>query len=145
MSRIFLRACAALIVLRSLTNFAKLLQGDAAVLVFFGQILRGSEVTAPALGVGALMLVTGVAIWHGGRWAVPLSATYAAYVALNLLVWVLANPGEIERVGRRVSPATDQETLVWHGALAFLGYAIVAVVTTAGPAWILWKRRAAAA
>lgn len=142
MSVIFVRVCAVLIVLRSLTNFAKLFQGDTAMLVLFGQILRGGDAAVPAALVGVFMLITGIALWTGGRWALPLITAYAAYVALNLLAWTVTNPGELERVGRMVSSATDPGALRWSGALAFLGYCIVALGTTAGPAWILAQRRA---
>lgn len=145
MSRVFVRVCAALIALRSLTNFAKLFQGDQATLVLFGQILRGSDAAWPSLVVGLFMLATGIAMWAGWRWALPLIALYAAYVLVNLLAWTLTNPGELERVGARFSSATDADALRWRGALAFLGYCVVAIGTTAGPAWVLWRERAASA
>lgn len=58
MSRWFVRLCAALIILRSFTNFAKVSHGDEAVLVFFGQILRGSDTTVLAVVVGLFMLAS---------------------------------------------------------------------------------------
>ena len=143
MANIYVRACAALIVLRSFTNFGKLFRDDA-ILVFFGQILRGGEVTLPAVLIGVLMLVTGIAMWTGGKWALPLIAVYAAYVFVNLIVWTATNPEELERVGGMVSSATDPDDLRWRGRFAFLGYCVVALGTTAVPAWILWQRRAVA-
>jgi hypothetical protein len=138
----FIRACGVLIVLRSLTNFAKLFQGDGAVLVMFGQILQGGQVMVPAAVVGTFMLVTGTAMLIGSRWAAPLIAVYALYVAINLVAWTITNPGEIEHVGRRLSSASDPTTLWWIGAAGFLGYCIVALGTTAVPAWLLHRRRA---
>lgn len=143
MSRVFVRVCALLIILRSFTNFAKLTQGADATLVLFGQILRGGDAALPSLIVGAFMLVTGIAMWIGGKWAFPLIAAYAAYVTLNLVAWTVTNPEELQRVGARFSSATDASELTRVGALAFLGYCLVAIGTTAGPAWILWKARAA--
>lgn len=138
----FVRACGLLIALRSLTNFAKLFQGDDAVLVMLGQILHGGDAAIPSLLVGLFMLVTGIGMVMGRRWAAPLVAVYAAYVAINLLAWTITNPGEIERVGRRLSSASDPTALWWIGAAAFLGYCIVALGTTAVPAWLLRRQRA---
>ncbi len=141
MSRWFIRVCAVLIVLRSFTNFAKLLQGDDATLVTFGHILHGGAVRLPAALIGSFMLLTGVAMLIDGRWAGRLVAVYAAYVAVNLATWTFVNPGEIERVGRRLSSAGDPTTLWRIGARGFLGYCVVALATTAVPAWLLYRRR----
>jgi hypothetical protein len=138
----FIRGCGLLIALRSLTNFAKLLQGDDAVLVVFGQILHGGAAALPAAVIGAFMLATGVAMLIGSRWAAPLVAVYAAYVAVNLVAWTATNPGELERVGARLSSASDPATLRRIGAAGFLGYCLVALGTTAVPAWLLYRRRA---
>jgi hypothetical protein len=140
MANVFVKVCAALIVLRAFTNFAKLLQGDDAVLVMLGRILHGREVMVPAVVVGAFMLATGVMLWRGGRAALPLIATYAAYVAANLLLWVVVHPDELEGVGRRLSSATDPATLRTIGGWAYAAYCVVALGTTAGPAWIVWRR-----
>jgi hypothetical protein len=143
MARVFVRVCAGLIALRSVTNFAKLFQGDEATLVSFGQILRGADAALPAFVIGVFMLATGIAMWSARRWAFPLIAAYATYVLVNLLVWAVVNPQEFERVGARFSSATDPSTLHWIGILGYVGYCIVAIGTTAGPAWILWKERSA--
>ena len=142
MANIYVRVCAVLIALRSLTNFRKVFGGDDVILVFFGQILRGSDAAIPSVLVGLLMLATGLALWTGGKWALPLIAVYAAYVFVNLIIWMVANPAELERVGGMVSSATDPGDLRLRGGLAFLGYCVVALGTTAVPAWLLWKRRA---
>jgi hypothetical protein len=141
MSDWFIRACGLLIVLRSFTNFAKLFQGDEAVLVLVGQILRGADVVVPAAIVGLFMLVTGIAMMVGSRWAFPLVAIYAAYVAVNLVAWTVTNPEEFVRVGGRLSDDTDPAALRTTGVLGFLGYCIVALGTTALPAWMLHRRR----
>lgn len=143
MSNWFIRACGLLIALRSLTNFQKLFQGDDATLVTFGQILHGSTAFLPAAVIGLFMLVTGVAMLIGSRWAGPLVAAYAVYVAVNLITWTVTNPGEIERVGRRLSSATDPSSLWWIGAAGFFGYCVIALATTAGPAWTLLRRGSA--
>ena len=142
MSRWFIRGCGLLIVLRSFTNFAKVFQGDAATLVTFGQVLHGGDAALPAALIGLFMLGTGVVMLIGSRWAGALVAVYAAYVAINLVAWTVTNPGEIERVGRRLSSASDPTALWWIGAAGFFGYCLVALGTTAGPAWLLRRRRA---
>jgi len=141
MSRWFIRGCGLLIALRSLTNFAKLLQGEDAVLVIFGQVLRGSEAAVPAVLVGLFMLVTGLAMLIGSRWAGPLVSVYAIYVAINLVAWTVTNPGEIEHVGQRLSSTSEPTALWWIGAAGFLGYCLVALGTTALPAWLLRRQR----
>ncbi|MFN8642639.1 MAG: hypothetical protein U0802_13680 [Candidatus Binatia bacterium] len=88
------------------------------------------------------MLVTGAAMPLGRPCAYPLVAVYAVYVAVNLCTWTVTNPGEIERVGRRLSNASDPNALWWIGAAAFFGYCLVALGTTALPAWLLRRRRA---
>lgn len=141
MTAIFIRLCGALIALRALTNFGKLFEGDNAVLVVFGQILRGGDVVVPAALIGAFMPATGIALWRGGRWALPLITVYAAYVAINLVTWTATNPEELQRVGGMVSSATDAAALRRDGAWAFVGYCVVALGTTAVPAWLLWRQR----
>jgi hypothetical protein len=141
MTQWFIRGCGLLIVLRSFTNFAKLFQGDDATLVIFGQILHGGAGAVPAALIGLLMLVTGAAMLMGSRWAGPLVTVYAAYVAVNLVAWTITNPDEIERVGRRLSDATDPHALRWIGAAGFLVYSLVALATTALPAWLLRRQR----
>jgi hypothetical protein len=139
----FVRICAILIMLRSFTNFAKLFQGDDAVLVLFGQILHGGETALPALVVGLFMLVTGIGMLRGAPWALPMIGLYAAFVAVNLVSWTITNPEEFVRVGARLSPEGGPQGQRRAGVVGFLLYGAVALGTTAGPAWVLWKQRRA--
>lgn len=141
MALTFVRICGALILLRSFTNFAKLFQGEDALLVFCGQILRGSEVIFPAIGVGGFMLITGIGLLKPFRWAFSFIAAYALYVPVNLVVWTVTNPEELVRVGGLMSSASDPGTLRLFGLVGMLVYSIVAVGTTAGPAWLLYEGR----
>jgi hypothetical protein len=138
---IFIRVCAVLIGLRSLTNFAKLSHGSDAVLVFFGQMLHGNAAFIPALGVGLFMLATAIAMWKPSTLALPLMTTYAVFVLINLVSFVLSNPEQFEPIGARISSATEPNELRWLGMVAMLVYSALAMATTAGPAWLLWKRR----
>ena len=139
----YVRICAALIGLRSLTNFAKPFMGDDAVLVFFGQVLHGSSAAIPAVAVGAFMLATATAMWKPGKLGFPMIATYTGFVVLNLSIWVITNPHELERVGGLMAPDADPSTQTTYAAMGMVGYAIVALATTAVPTWILSKRGAA--
>lgn len=139
---IVIRICAVLIGLRALTNFGKLLQPTQSVLVFFGQILHDGAVPVPAFAVGLFMLVTAIAMWKPLRSARPLATTYALYVPLNLVLWMVSNPEQIERVGTRISSSTAPNELWWFGVLAMVVYSSVAIATTAIPAWLLWIRPA---
>ena len=141
MNLIFIRFCGVLIGLRALTNFAKLSQGSDAVLVFFGQMLHGSTVFVPAFLVGLFMLATAMAMWKPSRMAFPLCATYAAFVFVNLISFMLSNPEQFRKIGERLSSLTDPNELQRLGFIAMLVYAALAIATTAGPAWLLWKRR----
>jgi len=141
MELIIIRICAVLIGLRSLTNFGKLLRPRESVLVFFGQILQNGAVPVPAFAVGLFMLVTAIAMWKPFKLALPLATTYALYVPINLVLWMLSNPEQIERVGTRISSSTAPDELWWFGVLAMIVYSSVAIATTAIPAWLLLKRR----
>ncbi|HVM95979.1 MAG TPA: hypothetical protein VMT89_06300 [Candidatus Acidoferrales bacterium] len=141
MALTFIRVCGVLIGLRALTNFAKLFQGSDAVLVFFGQMLHGSTVFVPALLVGLFMLVTAIAMWKPSRLAFPLCAVYAAFVFVNLLTFMVNNPEQFRKIGERLSSLTDPDELQRLGVIAMLVYSALAMATTAGPAWLLWKRR----
>lgn len=142
MALIFIRICAVLIGLRALTNFGKLWHPTESVLVFFGQILHDGAVPVPACAVGLLMMATAFAMWKPLQVARPLATTYALYVPINLVLWMLSNPEQIERVGARISSSTAPRELWWFGVLGMVVYSTVAIVTTAIPAWLLWRRRA---
>jgi hypothetical protein len=55
----------------------------------------------------------------------------------------ITNPGELEHVRQRLSSATtDPAALRRIGAAGFFGYCLDALVTTALPVWLLYRRRA---
>jgi len=141
-AKLFIRICAVLIGLRALTDFGKVLHPTESVLVFFGQILHDTAVPMPAIAVGLFMLVTAIAMWQPARIALPLLATYALYVPINLVLWMVRNPEQIERVGTRISSSTASAELWWFGVLGMFVYSSVAIATTAIPAWLLWRRPA---
>lgn len=140
MATMYIRICAVLVGLRSLTNFGKLINDDA-VMVFFGSILRGSDLTIPALLVGLFMLATCIAVLLSARAALPMLVLYSAYVLLNMATWSLVQSNEFYRVGGMLSSATDPDTLWRWGVVGMVFYASVAIATTAVPAWLLWQQR----
>lgn len=136
----YVRICAALIGLRSLTNFAKPFMGDEAVLVFFGQVLRGGTAALPAVAVGAFMLATAWAMWKPTKLGFPMIAAYTGFVVLNLSLWVMTNSKELERVGALIVPDADPSTQATYASLGMVGYAAIALATTAVPAWMLSRQ-----
>lgn len=138
----FVRICAVLIGLRSLSNFAKPMQGPEAILVFFGQVLHGAEVVAPAILLGLWMLLTAAAMWRPEPYAWPMITGYALFVILNLILWTVNNPLELQRVGGLLSSATDPMDQQIYGLMGMILYSAIAIGMTAGPAWVLWRRRA---
>lgn len=143
MAMTYIRICAVLIGLRSLTNFGKLFQGDDAVIVVFGHIVHGSDVVLPALLIGLFMLVTAIAMWKPSAAALPLIAVYSVYVFANLILWTVTNSEELVRVGGRLSSNTDPGQLKQVGLLGMFVYSSIAMLTTAVPTYLLWKQRTA--
>ena len=138
----FVRICAVLIGLRSLTNFAKPFQGHEAIIVFFGQVLHGAEVIAPAILLGTWMLLTAVAMWRPQAYALPMILAYAAFVLLNLILWTVGNPSELQRVGGLLASSNDPVVQQMYGLMGMVLYSSIAIAMTVGPAWVLWTRRA---
>ncbi len=101
------------------------LEGSTTGLVFFGTRLSGvpNAILGPVFGV--ILVVYAVGIWSMRRWALYLGYGYAAYVTLNLFLYVMKHPNQT------------------HGELVFgIVYTIVALVLTWGTAIMLTRRRA---
>ena len=99
--------------------------------------------TIPALTLGLFMLLTAIGLWRRTTWAVPMGAIYAAYVPVNLVLWSVLNSHELVRVGGILSSASDPATLQRYGILAMLAYATIAIATTTGQTWLLWRQQRA--
>jgi hypothetical protein len=97
----------------------------SAGFVLFGQRLHGiaNAVVGPAFGLVLAAYAYGV--WTMRRWALPIAFAYAAYVIVNLVLFVV-----------RVPPAEDP------GLLGMLVYAAVAIGVSSGGALHLHRRRA---
>ena len=115
--------------LLAISNFSKPLgqamqpESDAGF-VFFGHRLHGAAnaVAGPLFGV--LLAAYAYGAWTRKSWVVPLAAAYAAYVVVNLVLFVMSAP-----------PAQNQ-------SLAFMAaYTAVAIGVSAGGAWYLYRNR----
>src|SRR4029077_1463933 len=73
------------------------LEGPTTGLVFFGTRLSGmsNAVLGPLLGIFLLIYAAG--IWQMRRYAIYLAYVYAAYVAINLLLFTATNPPPASR------------------------------------------------
>ena len=124
-----LTTLAVLMGLLALSNFSKPLgqamqpESDAGF-VFLGHRLHGAAnaVMGPLFGV--LLAAYAYGAWTRRSWGVPLAAAYAAYVVVNLVLFVMSAP-----------PAQNQ-------SLAFMAaYTAVAIGVSAGGAWYLYRNR----
>src|SRR5262245_44211851 len=89
----FLTILAILMGMLALSNFAKPIAqatdpGGNAGFVFFGHRLHGmaNEIIGPLFGL--LLAAYAYGVWTMKRWVVPLAVAYAAYVVVNLALFV---------------------------------------------------------
>ena len=124
-----LTGLAVLMGLLAISNFSKPIgqamqpESDAGF-VFFGQRLYGAANTIMGPLFGVLLAVYAYGVWTRRRWVVPLAAGYAAYVLVNLVLFVMS------------APPTQT------GGPAFMvTYAAVAIGVSAGGALYLYRNR----
>ena len=124
-----LTTLAILMGLLALSNFSKPLgqamqpESDAGF-VFFGHRLHGAANAIMGPLFGLLLAAYAYGAWTRKRWVVPLAVAYAAYVVVNLGLFVMTAP-----------PAEGQ-------SLAFMAaYTAVAIGVSAGGAWYLYRNR----
>jgi hypothetical protein len=85
---------AVLFVLLALSNLSKPFHlAPNAGFVFFGVKTHGvaNAILGPLFA--ALLILYAIGIWRMRRWALPIAYAYAAYVALNLLLYSIRNAG----------------------------------------------------
>jgi len=122
-----LSVSAVLFGLLALSDFMKPVGTDPEQgLVFFGRRLAGTPNAILGPLFGLYLLAYAVGIWRMRRWALPMGVLYAAYVVMNLTLFTLRDP----------NPTA-------HGVAFNVVYGTVAVVISAGTAWLLARRRAA--
>jgi hypothetical protein len=92
--------------------------------VLFGHRLSGTANAVIGPLFGLFLLVYAAGIWRMRRWALPMGTVYAAYVTLNLTLFMLRDP-EPMREGVLFGPI----------------YAVVALGVSWGTVWVLSQRR----
>jgi cell division protein FtsW (lipid II flippase) len=95
--------------------------------VFFGTRLSGTanQIVAPIFAAFLAVYVYGILAMR--KFALPLGIFYAAYVILNMLLFVLKYHGT----------AVTQE----HSWAYLIPYPFVAIGVSSGAAWLLYRRR----
>jgi hypothetical protein len=96
--------------------------------VFFGTRLSGAanKIVAPIFGIMLCVYVYGILAMR--KFALPLGIFYAAYVILNMPLFILRYHGT----------AVMQE----HSWAYLVPYPFVAIGVSSGAAWLLYRRRA---
>jgi hypothetical protein len=76
--------------------------------------------------LASTLLVYAAGIWRMRRWVLPMGTVYAAYVIVNLILFMVRDP----------EPMRD-------GVLFGVVYAVVAIGISWGAVWVLSQRRVA--
>ena len=119
---------AILLALMALSNFGKTFTNHPGVgFVFFGMRLSGTAnmIVAPIFGIIIAVYVYGILAMR--KFALPLGIVYAAYVIVNMPLFVLRYHGT----------AVMQE----HSWAYLVPYPFVAIGVSSGAAWMLYRRR----
>jgi hypothetical protein len=121
-----LTGCGVLFALLALSNLSKPFHLNPNVgFVFLGMKTHGlaNAILGPAFGL--LLMLYAFGIWRMRRWALPIGLVYAAYVIVNLSLYMIRNAG---------SPGMPPLPFMF-------GYIVVAVGVSAGSALLLYRRR----
>ena len=125
-----LTTIAILFAILALTDILKplKLEGPTTGLVFFG--IRQTGIANTILGplMGLILLFYAAGIWRLRRYAMMLGWLYAAYVIVNMPLFILKYHGT----------AVMQE----HSWAYLVPYPFVAIGVSSGAAWLLYRRKA---
>jgi hypothetical protein len=119
---------AMLIGLMALSDFGKPFAHHQGVgFVFFGARLTGmaNAIVAPIFGVMLVVYVYGILAMR--KFALPLGIFYAAYVILNMPLFILRYHG---------TPVLQE-----HSWAYLVPYPFVAIGVSSGTAWMLYRRK----
>ena len=119
---------AILLALMALSNFGKPFAHNPGVgFVFFGTRLSGTAnmIVAPVFGILLAMYVYGILAMR--KFALPLGIFYAAYVILNMPLFILKYHG---------TPVMQE-----HSWAYLVPYPFVAIGVSSGAAWLLYRRK----
>jgi hypothetical protein len=124
-----LTICALLFVLMAISDFGKPFSHNPGVgFVFFGMRLSGMPNMIVAPIFGTMLLVYAYGILAMRKFALPLGVAYAAYVIVNMPLFLVRYHG---------SPVMQE-----HSWAYLLPYPFVAIGVTSGAAALLYQRRA---
>jgi len=120
---------AILLALMAISNFGKPFSHNPGVgFVFFGTRLSGLPNMLVATIFGILLAVYVYGIFAMRKFALPLGIFYAAYVIVNMPLFILRYRGT----------AVLQE----HSWAYLVPYPFVAIGVSSGAAWLLYRRKA---
>ena len=95
--KMLLRTLAVLFALLSLSNVTKTLELDPEhALVFLGRRLHGTPNVLGSTLFGAYLATYAYGLWNMRRFALPMGILYAGWVPLNLYLFTLRSPEELE-------------------------------------------------
>ena len=120
---------ALLLALMSISNLGKPFAHNPGVgFVFFGARLSGlaNMIVAPIFGAIIALYVVGILAMR--KYALPLGIFYAAYVIVNMPLFILRYHG---------TPVMQE-----HSWAYLVPYPFVAIGVSSGAAWLLYRRRA---
>jgi hypothetical protein len=120
---------ALLLALMAVSNFGKPFAHNPGVgFVFFGMRLSGlaNQIVAPIFGALLAVYVFGILMMR--RFALPLGVFYAAYVIVNMPLFILRYHG---------TPVMQE-----HSWAYLVPYPFVAIGVSSGAAYLLYQRRA---
>ena len=124
---VWLTIFAIALALMALSDFSKPFKMSPNVgFVFFGTKLTGIGNTVIAPLVGIMLAALAYGIWTLRQFALPIAYLYAAYVILNMLLFVIKYHGT----------AVTQE----HSWAYLIPYPFVAIGVSSGAAWLLYRR-----
>ena len=118
--------------LLAISNFLKVgsagrpapMEMGTAGFVFLGAKTSGMANAILGSLFGLILVAYVIGIWQLRRWAIPVGFTYASYVLINLITFLIRNP-------------QDPNTRLFR----FVPYALVALGVSWGAAILLYRRR----
>lgn len=126
---VILTILAVLLALMVLSNFGKMFAHHEGVgFVFFGTRLSGTAnmIVAPIFAIVLAVYVYGILAMR--KFALPIGMFYAAYVIVNMLLFIVKYHGT----------AVMRE----HSWAYLVPYPFVAIGVSSGAAWLLYRRKA---
>lgn len=120
---------ALLFALMALSNFGKPFSHQAGVgFVFVGTRLSGVSNTIIASIFGIILAVYAYGIWAMRKFALPIGIFYAAYVIINMVLFLAKNRG---------TPVMQEHSLAF-----LIPYPFIAIGVSSGAAVLLYRRKA---